>query len=78
LDRDDPGPLIGLGWFTSWAAFAASGQMAFAYFIGHYPRGPLPANNGGDIAVALCFAFLYIAVRGGGGLSVDAFIRKRR
>ncbi|MBZ5556199.1 MAG: DoxX family protein [Acidobacteriia bacterium] len=72
------GPLIGVGWFTSWAAFVASGEMAFGYFIGHYPRGPLPANNGGDIAVALCFAFLYIAVRGGGALSVDAIVRKRR
>ena len=72
------GPLIGLGWYTSWAAFVASGEMAFGYFIGHYPRGPLPANNGGDIAVALCFAFLYVAVRVGGALSVDAIIRKRR
>jgi putative oxidoreductase len=72
------GPLIGFGWYTSWAAFVASGQMAFAYFIGHFPRGRLPANNGGDIAVALCFAFLYIAVRGGGALSVDGLLRKRR
>lgn len=23
------GPLIGVGWFTSWAAFVASGEMAF-------------------------------------------------
>lgn len=71
------GPFIGLGLVTSVAALIASGEMAFAYFIGHYPKGPIPAVNGGDLAVALCFAFLYISVRGGGAWSVDAMLGRK-
>jgi putative oxidoreductase len=68
------GILIAIGLFTSWAAFIASGEMAVAYFMAHVPRGSLlPILNGGEITVALCFGFLYIATRGGGSLSVDAW-----
>jgi putative oxidoreductase len=66
------GALIALGLFTPWAAFIASGEMAVAYFIAHAPRGRLPIQNGGELAVVLCFAFLYIASQGGGRLSADA------
>ena len=66
------GALIALGLFTSWAAFIASGEMAVAYFMAHAPRGRLPIQNGGELAVVLCFAFLYIASQGGGRLSADA------
>src|SRR5215471_11640443 len=65
------GTLIVLGLFTSWAAFVASGEMAFAYFLGHMPRGGFPIENGGELAVALCFAFLYVAAHGGGRWSID-------
>lgn len=33
------GALISLGLYTPWIALVASGQMAFAYFIAHYPQG---------------------------------------
>jgi putative oxidoreductase len=66
------GALIAVGLFTSLAAFIASGEMAVAYFIAHAPRGRLPIENGGELAVVLCFAFLYIASQGGGRLSADA------
>ncbi len=33
------GVLITLGLFTRLAAFICSGEMAFAYFMGHAPRG---------------------------------------
>lgn len=69
------GSLIGVGLFTSLAAFIASGEMAFAYFKVHAPRAPLPIQNGGELAVALCFAFLYIATRGGGRWSLDSMRR---
>ena len=73
------GILIALGLLTSWAAFIACGEMAFAYFIAHVPRGSiLPIENGGEITVALCFGFLYIATRGGGPFSLDALLFKRR
>jgi len=45
------GTLVALGLFTRWAAFIASGEMAVAYFIVHFPRGPLPIANGGEPAV---------------------------
>jgi putative oxidoreductase len=60
------GTLIALGAFVRPAAFIASGEMAFAYFISHSPRGLLPIENRGELAVLYCFAFLYIASRGGG------------
>ena len=58
------GLLIAAGIFTSVAAFLASGEMASAYFIAHVPRGPIPLQNGGELAVLYCFLFLYFASRG--------------
>lgn len=65
------GALILIGLFTRPAAFIASGEMAFAYFLAHQPRGPLPLQNGGEPPVLLCFIFLYLAARGAGPFSVD-------
>lgn len=59
-----------LGLFASWAAFLASGEMAVAYFMAHFPKGFWPIENGGELAVLYCFAFLYIAARGAGPWSV--------
>lgn len=73
------GTLIAIGLFTSWAAFIASGEMAVAYYIAHVPRGGwMPIMNGGEITVALCFGFLYIAARGAGPFSVDALRGAKR
>jgi putative oxidoreductase len=73
------GILLAVGLFTSWVAFLACGEMAVAYFIAHIPRGGwMPIMNGGEITVALCFAFLYIATRGGGPYSLDAMLRSRK
>ena len=52
-------------------AFIASGEMAFAYFQAHAPRGLWPIQNGGELAVLYCFLFLYFAARGNGALSVQ-------
>jgi len=60
------GLLIALGISTSFVAFIASGEMAFAYFIQHFPRGFWPIQNGGEIVVLYCFLFLYIATHGTG------------
>lgn len=72
------GPLIILGLFTRAAAFIASGEMAFAYFISHYPRNVIPLLNGGNTAIAYCFTFLYLAVAGGGAWSLDRWLAARR
>ena len=65
------GALIAIGLLTVPAAFVASGQMAAAYFIGHFPDGFWPIQNNGELPVFYCFVFLYIATRGAGKWSVD-------
>src|ERR1051325_5793564 len=66
------GVLITVGLFTGYAAFVASGEMAVAYFIAHFPQGFWPIANGGEPAVLGCFIFLYMATQGSGMWSVDA------
>jgi putative oxidoreductase len=68
------GALVALGLFTRVAAFIMSGEMAFAYFMSHAPRNFFPLLNQGDAAVLYCFIFLYLAVAGGGGWSLDRLI----
>jgi len=68
------GTLLILGLFTRPAAFILSGEMAAAYFIEHFPRSFFPIQSEGDLAVTLCFTFLYLSFAGGGPLSVDALL----
>ena len=70
------GLLIMVGWLTGYVAFIASGQMAAAYFMAHYPRGFWPILNNGEPAVLFCFIFLYMASKGGGVWSIDQTISK--
>jgi len=63
------GLAVMLGFQTRVAAFLCSGMMAVAYFQFHwkFQIGPniFPALNKGELAVLLCFVFLFIACRGG-------------
>lgn len=68
------GFLILVGFFASIAAFIASGEMAVAYFLGHFPNGFWPHTNMGEPAVLFCFVFLYIAAKGSGLLSIDSLL----
>jgi putative oxidoreductase len=65
------GFLVMIGLFTRWAAFLASGLMAFAYWMGHGTKALLPVVNQGELAVLYCFVFLFIAARGPGIWSVE-------
>ena len=65
------GALIALGLFVPHVAFIASGQMAFAYFLSHAPRGFWPILNGGELAALYCFLFLYVATQPVGPFSLD-------
>jgi putative oxidoreductase len=65
------GILITIGFLTRPVAFILSGQMAFAYFMAHAPRGFWPAPNGGEPAILFCFIFLYLVFAGAGAFSVD-------
>ena len=75
------GGLLVVGLLTRLAAFVLSGEMAFAYFLGHmFKTGePVfhPLNNGGTAAILFCFACLYLSASGGGPISVDAAIGAR-
>ena len=75
------GALLMIGLWSRIVAFILSGEMAFAYFLGHMFKNPaepvwLPLNNGGTAAILFCFACLYLATAGGGPYSVDE-MRKR-
>jgi putative oxidoreductase len=71
------GTLLMIGLFTRIAAFILAGEMAFAYFIGHFPRGFFPLINNGTAAILFCFACLYLSTVGGGPYSVDAMMGKK-
>jgi putative oxidoreductase len=75
------GALLILGLFTRPVAFILSGEMAFAYFMGHMFKNPaepvfIPLLSGGNGAILFCFSCLYLACAGGGPWSLDAMMRK--
>lgn len=80
------GFLVLIGLMTGIAAFIASGEMAVAYFMGHFAPAMqkggtwfwVPQVNKGEDAVLYCFMFLYIAAHGAGIWSVDAAMRKNQ
>jgi len=72
------GALLLLGLFTRPVAFILSGEMAFAYFMGHAPSGFWPVLNQGQPAIFYCFFFLYLSAAGPGPWSLDAMIARRR
>jgi putative oxidoreductase len=71
------GGLLLLGLFTRPVAFILSGEMAFAYFLGHFPKSFFPVINNGTAAILFCFACLYLSTAGGGPYSLDAMLRKK-
>src|SRR4051812_28093500 len=48
--------MIGLG--TRIAALIASGEMAYAYFTVHQPKGLMPIQNSGELAAVYSWVFL--------------------
>jgi putative oxidoreductase len=71
------GFLVALGFFARVGAFFASGEMAVAYFMASAGRGFFPIANGGEMAVAYCFAFLFIVFYGAGRWSIDFVLKGR-
>ena len=73
------GILIMIGLFAGFAAFLSSGLMAAAYFMAHSSmQAFLPIQNKGELAVILCFVFLYIASRGSGVWSIDSLLNRNK
>jgi putative oxidoreductase len=72
------GTLVALGLLTRPVAFLLAGEMAYAYFRSHFPRGFWPIENRGDPAALYCFIFLFFAANGAGSFSIDALIARAR
>jgi putative oxidoreductase len=70
------GGLLILGLCSRIVAFVLCGEMAFAYFIQHFPRGFIPLLNSGELAIMFCFSCLYIACAGGGPYGLDGMRKK--
>ena len=71
------GLLIASGLFARIAAFIACGEMAVAYFTVHLPQNFWPIKNKGELAVAYCFFFLFVAAHGAGAYSLDRLLRRK-
>ena len=70
------GALLIIGLWTQPAAFIVSGEMAVAYFMVHAPKSFFPLINGGTLAIAYCFACLYLSTAGAGPWSLDATMKR--
>src|SRR5262249_54731873 len=71
------GLMIAFGVATRVVAFIASGEMAWAYFQVHAPTSFWPIVNRGELALAFCFSFLYIASMGSGPYSLDRLLGRK-
>jgi len=72
------GLAILFGVFTRPVAFILSGEMAIAYFMAHIPMGFWSLLNHGELAALYSFIFLFLAAVGGGNLSIDELIKKKK
>lgn len=72
------GLLILIGLFTRPVSFLLAGEMAVAYFQGHFPQSVFPTTNMGVPAILYCFIYLYFVFAGAGPWSVDAMIARSR
>ncbi len=71
------GAALLLGLFTRPVAFIVSGEMAFAYWMGHAPKSIYPLLNAGDASILYCFFFLYIACAPVGPWSLDRMLWRK-
>jgi putative oxidoreductase len=51
--------------------------MAVAYFMVHAPKSFFPLINGGTLAIAYCFACLYLSTAGAGPWGLDAMMKRK-
>ena len=73
------GPMLMLGLFSRPVAFLLSGEMAFAYFMNHWPErfwGSFVEPNQ-EAAILNCFLFLFLWAAGPGALSLDGLWKRR-
>lgn len=68
------GLAIALGFLTTLAAAGSALEMIAAYLIAHAPRGLLPIQNQGELALLYLLIFVLILIEGGGRWSVDSLL----
>ena len=56
------GLLLAAGLFTRPVAVVLAAEMVIAYFIAHLPRGVMPLQNGGEVALLYALIFLFFAL----------------
>ncbi|GHD98315.1 DoxX family protein [Streptomyces alanosinicus] len=71
------GALVLLGLGTRGAALIASGSMAYAYFDVHQQAALWPIQNGGELSVLFCWAFLLLVFTGSGAFGLDRLFARR-
>ncbi|AGS69285.1 DoxX family protein [Streptomyces collinus] len=71
------GGLVLLGLGTRGAALIASGSMAYAYFDVHQRVALWPIQNGGEMSVLFCWAFLLLVFTGSGAFGLDRLLSRR-
>jgi putative oxidoreductase len=63
-----------LGLFTRISAAVNCVELAAAYIVASAPHGFWPIHNGGNETLMYLAVFVFLAVCGGGALSIDALI----
>jgi putative oxidoreductase len=71
------GVMLVLGLLVRPAAALLVVEMTVAYVIAHVPRGLVPVQNEGELALLYAAIFLFLAANGAGPLSIDAWAAKR-
>lgn len=56
------GLLLVLGLFTRPVVLVLAGEMLVAYVIAHLPRGMVPLQNGGELALLYALIFVFLAL----------------
>lgn len=72
------GLLIVIGFLVRPVAFLLAGEMLVAYGMAHLPRGLVPIQNQGELALLYMLIFAYLSAAGAGPLSVDETMERRR
>jgi putative oxidoreductase len=70
------GLAIVLGLLTRWAALISAVEMAVAYFMAHFPKGWVPIQNGGELALLFFASFLVLIAYGSGKWCLDKVVFK--
>jgi putative oxidoreductase len=72
------GLAIALGILTRLAALAGAAEMVAAYFKVHVPRGPVPNENQGELALLFLAAFLILIAHGSKIWGLEMLLFKKK